>query len=83
MQIKKSAQLVFCDMSTPSSEFNIYDDIKNKLIEWVSLKGKLKFIHNANNNREKDAIFDKVRERRNSCAFRFHTEDGSRNQCTR
>ena len=59
---KKSAQLVFCDMSTPSSEFNIYDDIRNKLIMMGIPKEEIEFIHNANNNREKDAIFDKVRK---------------------
>ena len=59
---KKSAQLVFCDMSTPSSEFNIYDDIRNKLITMGIPKEEIEFIHNANNNSEKDAIFDKVRK---------------------
>jgi len=59
---KRLAQLVFCDMSTPSSEFNIYDDIKNKLIVMGIPEGEIEFIHNANNNREKDAIFDKVRK---------------------
>jgi len=59
---KKSVQLVFCDMSTPSSEFNIYDDIRNKLIMLGIPKEEIEFIHNANNNREKDAIFDKVRK---------------------
>ena len=59
---KKSAQLVFCDMSTPSSEFNIYDDIRNKLMAMGIPEREIEFIHNANNNREKDAIFDKVRK---------------------
>ena len=59
---KRSAQLVFCDMSTPSSEFNIYDDIKNKLMAMGIPEREIEFIHNANNNREKDAIFDKVRK---------------------
>lgn len=59
---KKSAQLVFCDMSTPSSEFNIYDDIKNKLMAMGVPEEEIEFIHNAKNNREKDAIFDKVRK---------------------
>ena len=59
---KKSAQLVFCDMSTPSSEFNIYDDIKNKLMAMGIPEREIEFIHNANNNSEKDAIFDKVRK---------------------
>ncbi|ETO94757.1 methyltransferase domain protein [Lachnoanaerobaculum sp. MSX33] len=59
---KRSAQLVFCDMSTPSSEFNIYDDIRNKLITMGIPKEEIEFIHNANNNSEKDAIFGKVRK---------------------
>ena len=49
-------------MSTPSSEFNIYDDIKNKLMAMGIPEREIEFIHNANNNREKDAIFDKVRK---------------------
>lgn len=59
---KKSAQLIFCDMSTPSKEFNIYDDIKQKLMNLGVPEKEIEFIHNAKNNREKDAIFDKVRK---------------------
>ena len=59
---KKSAQLIFCDMSTPSSDFNIYDDIKTKLIDMGVPKEEIEFIHKAKNNMEKDAIFDKVRK---------------------
>lgn len=59
---KKSAQLIFCDMSTPSSDFNIYDDIKTKLIDMGVPENEIEFIHKAKNNREKDAIFDKVRK---------------------
>uniref|UniRef100_UPI00396CA56C helicase-related protein n=1 Tax=Streptococcus suis TaxID=1307 RepID=UPI00396CA56C len=59
---KKSTQLVFCDMSTPSSEFNIYDDIKEKLTKMGIPKNETEFIHNAKNNKEKDKIFDKVRK---------------------
>lgn len=58
---KKSTQLIFCDMSTPSSDFNIYDDIKGKLIKMGVPENEIEFIHNAKNNKEKDAIFDKVR----------------------
>ncbi|HEO3244242.1 TPA: DEAD/DEAH box helicase family protein [Streptococcus agalactiae] len=58
---KKSAQLIFCDMSTPSNEFNIYDDMKEKLIKMGVPENEIEFIHNAKNNKEKDAIFDKVR----------------------
>lgn len=59
---KKSAQLIFCDMSTPSSDFNIYDDIKTKLIDMGVSENEIEFIHKAKNNMEKDAIFDKVRK---------------------
>ncbi len=59
---KKSAQLIFCDMSTPSNDFNIYDDIKTKLIDMGVPENEIGFIHKAKNNMEKDAIFDKVRK---------------------
>ncbi|MDU5149985.1 MAG: SNF2-related protein [Anaerococcus prevotii] len=59
---KKSAQLIFCDMSTASSDFNIYDDIKTKLIDMGVPENEIEFIHKAKNNMEKDAIFDKVRK---------------------
>ena len=58
---KKSTQLIFCDMSTPSKDFNIYDDIKTKLVGMGIRDSEIEFIHNAKNNKEKDAIFDKVR----------------------
>ncbi|NQR01221.1 DEAD/DEAH box helicase family protein [Streptococcus suis] len=58
---KKSTQLIFCDMSTPSNQFNIYDDIKEKLIKMGVPENEIEFIHSAKNNKEKDAIFDKVR----------------------
>ena len=59
---EKAAQLIFCDLSTPSKEFNIYDDMKNKLIAMEIPEREIEFIHNAKNNKEKDAIFDKVRK---------------------
>lgn len=60
---KKSTQLIFCDMSTPNKdEFNVYDDIKEKLIKMGIPEDEIEFIHSAKNNKEKDAIFDKVRK---------------------
>ena len=60
---KKSTQLVFCDMSIPNKDgFNIYDDIKEKLIKMGVPENEVEFIHSAKNNKEKDAIFDKVRK---------------------
>lgn len=60
---KKSTQLIFCDMSTPNKdEFNVYDDIKEKLIKMGIHEDEIEFIHSAKNNKEKDAIFNKVRK---------------------
>ena len=60
---KKSTQLVFCDMSIPNKDgFNVYDDIKEKLIKMGVPENEVEFIHSAKNNKEKDAIFDKVRK---------------------
>ena len=59
----KSTQLVFCDMSTPKGDgsFNIYDDIKKKLMERGIPEKEIAFIHNANNEKQKDEMFAKVR----------------------
>lgn len=60
---EKSTQLVFCDMSIPNKDgFNVYDDIKKKLIKMGVPENEVEFIHSAKNNKEKDAIFDKVRK---------------------
>ena len=59
---QKSAQLVFCDMSTPGKPgFNIYDDIKEKLISRGIPKEEIAFIHDAKNDGQKDTLFGKVR----------------------
>ena len=47
---KKSAQLIFCDQSTPSSGFNVYDDFKQKLIEKGVPENEIAFIHDAKKN---------------------------------
>jgi N12 class adenine-specific DNA methylase len=60
---KKSAQLVFCDLSTPggNSEFSVYDDLKILLMEKGIPKKEIAFIHDASNERQKDELFSKVR----------------------
>ena len=58
----KLTQLIFSDLSTPSEEFNVYDDIKKKLIEKGVPEKEIAFIHDAKDNKEKDQIFAKVRE---------------------
>jgi N12 class adenine-specific DNA methylase len=58
----KGTQLVFCDLSTPCKEFNVYDDIKTKLISKGIPKEEIAFIHEANTEKQKEDLFDKVRE---------------------
>lgn len=56
-------QLVFCDLSTPRSdgEFNVYDDIKNKLIARSVPEEEIEFIHNAKTNPQKLKLFEDMR----------------------
>lgn len=61
---KKSAQLVFCDLSTPKpdAEFSIYTDIRKKLIERGVPKSEISFIHEAKTEAQKQELFKKVRK---------------------
>ena len=61
---KKSTQLLFSDMSTPKGdgEFNIYDDIREKLVAMGIPKEEIAFIHEANSDKQKDELFAKVRK---------------------
>lgn len=56
-------QLVFCDLSTPRNdgEFNVYDDIKNKLIARGVPEEEIEFIHNAKTNPQKLKLFEDMR----------------------
>lgn len=60
----KSTQLLFSDMSTPKGEgeFNIYDDIREKLVAMGIPKEEIAFIHEANTDKQKDELFAKVRK---------------------
>ncbi|MFN2102301.1 helicase-related protein [Finegoldia dalianensis] len=60
----KSTQLLFSDMSTPKGdgEFNIYDDIREKLVAMGIPKEEIAFIHEANSDKQKDELFAKVRK---------------------
>lgn len=58
---QKSTQLIFCDFSTPSKEFNLYDDIKTKLIKAGVPENEIAYIHDANTEVKKAALFSKVR----------------------
>ena len=60
---QKSAQLLFCDLSTPKSagSFNVYDDIRKKLIARGIPADEIKFIHEADTEAKKQELFKKVR----------------------
>ena len=60
---QKSAQIIFCDLSTPKGDgtFNVYDDIKKKLMERGVPEDEIKFIHEANTETQKAELFAKVR----------------------
>ena len=59
---QRSAQLVFCDLSTPKAGiFNVYDDMKAKLIERGIPETEIAFIHEANTDACKTELFGKVR----------------------
>lgn len=59
---KKSTQLIFCDLSTPKPGiFNVYDEIKSKLIEKGVRAEEIAFIHSATTEAQKEALFSNVR----------------------
>ena len=60
---EKLTQLVFCDLSTPKTDgtFNVYDDIKNKLIAKGVPEEEIEFIHNAKTNPQKLKLFEDMR----------------------
>lgn len=59
----KSAQLIFCDLSTPksSNDFSVYNDIRDKLIKKGIPPDEVQFIHDANTETKKAELFKKVR----------------------
>lgn len=61
---KKSAQLVFCDLSTPKNDgtFSVYNDIRKKLIERGIPESEVRFIHEADTDIKKKELFQKTRK---------------------
>ncbi len=61
---QKSAQLVFCDFSTPKNDetFNLYDDIRDKLVRKGVSREEIAFIHEADTEVKKKELFSKVRQ---------------------
>lgn len=60
---QRSAQLVFCDLSTPKKDgsFNVYDDLKRKLMDKGIPEAEIAFIHDANTEVRKKELFAKIR----------------------
>ena len=58
---QKSTQLIFCDLSTPKGDgtFNVYEDIRNKLMEKGVPENEIAFIHDANTELRKAELFAK------------------------
>ena len=79
----KATQLVFCDLSTPKNDgtFNVYDDIREKLIERGIPAEQVRFIHEATTDAQKKELFCKGTKRRSACAVRLYPEDGRRHEC--
>ena len=59
----QATQLIFCDLSTPKTDgtFNVYDDVRNKLVERGIPKDQIAFIHEYNTEVKKAELFAKVR----------------------
>ena len=69
----RGTQLIFCDLSTPKKpyenyeygkDFDVYNDLKHKLIERGIPKEEIAFIHDAKTDKEKQTLFDKMNEGR-------------------
>jgi len=59
--VNESAQLVFCDSSTPKPEFNIYDELKGLLISMGMPAEKIAYVHDADSETQRSKLFAKVR----------------------
>ena len=62
-EAQKSTQMVFCDLSTPHGDgsFNVYDDLRDKLVDMGVPKDEIAYIHTANTETAKKELFGKVR----------------------
>ena len=79
---QKSAQLIFCDLSTPKGDgtFNVYEDIRNKLIERGVPAEEIAFIHQANTELRKAELFSKVRSGQVRFLLGSTAKNGSRDK---
>ena len=79
---QKLTQLLFCDLSTPKNDgnFNVYDDIRKKLVAAGVPENEIEFIHNADTEAKKAALFSKVRSGDVRVFARKHCKNGSGHQ---
>ena len=57
---EKSAQLIFCDISTPKASFNLYDEMKQLLVKMGADERKIAFVHDAKTEKERNLLFASV-----------------------
>ncbi len=57
-----STQLIFCDSSTPKKEFNLYDELRTLLQERGIPEERIAYIHDANTEKRRETLFEKVRK---------------------
>ena len=80
----KLTQLVFCDLSTPHGDgsFNVYDDIRDKLVASGIPKDEIQFIHDADTEIKKEGSVRQGQERTGADFVWQHTKTWSRHQCS-
>ncbi len=59
---EKSAQIIFCDTSTPKADFNIYDEVKTLLVGMGLPEDKIAFVHDADTDARRNTLFARVRK---------------------
>lgn len=59
---ERSTQLIFCDISTPKAEFNIYDELKGRIMAYGVQEEEIAFIHDASTESKREELFVKVRK---------------------
>ncbi len=80
---ERSTQMVFCDLSTPHGDgsFNVYDDLRDKLIAKGVPKEEIAYIHSANTEMQKKELFGKVRSGQVRVLIGSTQKNGCRHQC--
>ena len=81
---KKLTQVIFCNLSTPNPNiFNVYDEIRNRLLEFGIPENEIEYIHNAKTDIQKSKTFEKVRNGDIRVFFGSINKMGARNKYTR